>query len=97
VLLGVANGSASGADQRAFFFDGERYLGTDTKDPSAHVAFVGQTGDTVTLRYTLYRASDPLCCPGAGARDVRFRWNGSKLEPLDLIPPTEPGAAASRR
>jgi hypothetical protein len=69
VLVGVHAASADGANQRAFFFAGDRYLGTDTLDPSAHVTVVRQANNVVTLRYDLYRPADPMCCPRAGTAD----------------------------
>jgi hypothetical protein len=97
VLVGVYASSADGANQRAFFFAGDRYLGTDARDPSAYVGVVQQVGNTITLRYTLYRPSDAMCCPSAGTADVRYRWDGSKLEPLDPIPSSDWKAPVSRR
>lgn len=97
VLLGVKSGSATAYNQQAFFFVGGRYLGTDTKDVSAGIRYEGQTDDTVTLAYALYEPDDPNCCPKAGSARVRYRWNGSRLTPLDPIPPENPNASGSRR
>jgi LppP/LprE lipoprotein len=97
VLLGVKSGSATSYNQQAFFFVGGRYLGTDTKGVSAGIRYEGQTDDTVTLAYALYEPNDPNCCPKGGTARVRYRWNGSRLTPLDPIPPESPNASGSRR
>ena len=97
VLIGTRTGSRDGYVQRAFFFVGDRYLGTDTLLPSASIRFVGQADDTVTLAYPLYYPSDRLCCPSAGTARVRYHWTGSKLQPLDEIPPVGDESRGSRR
>src|SRR5262249_26854915 len=63
VLIGTRTGSADGYGQQAFFFVGDRYIGTDAKEPSAKVKVVSQSETEVTLAYPLYRKNDPLCCP----------------------------------
>lgn len=85
VLVGTRKDSGDGYAKRAFFFVGGRYLGTDTSDESAGIRVEGGDSVTVTLAYALYGPNDALCCPGGTAR-VRYRWNGSRLVPLDPIP-----------
>jgi len=97
VLIGVRAGSADGRVQQAFFFVGGRYIGTDTKDPSAAIRVVGQDDTTVTLRYALYRRGDPLCCPHAGHADVRYQLDNGRLSPLDPIPSASGTAPVSRQ
>ena len=97
VLIGVRTGSADGRVQQAFFFVGGRYIGTDTKDPSAAIRVVGQNDTTVTLRYALYKRGDPLCCPHAGHADVRYQLDNGKLSPLDPIPTASGTAPVSRQ
>jgi hypothetical protein len=86
VLVGTRKGSGDGYAKRAFFFVGRRYIGTDTSGDSAGVRVDGQSDTTITLAYALYGPHDALCCPG-GTGVVRYQWNGSKLVPLDPIPP----------
>ncbi len=86
VLVGVRKDSGDGYARRAFFFVGRRYIGTDTSDDSAGIRVDGQSDTTITLAYALYGRGDALCCPG-GTGSVRYQWNGSKLVPLDPIPP----------
>jgi hypothetical protein len=75
VLLGTRNGSG----QRAFFFIGGHYIGTDAKQPSAQISVVSQSDTEVKLAYSL---------SGAGHEaDVRFQLNNGKLTPLDPLPP----------
>jgi hypothetical protein len=86
VLVGTRLDSGDGYAKRAFFFVGGRYIGTDTSDDSAQMRVEGHSDTTVTLAYAIYGQGDALCCPGATKR-VRYQWNGSRLVPLDPIPP----------
>jgi LppP/LprE lipoprotein len=97
VLVGVRRGSADARTQQAFFFVGDRFIGTDTADTSAGISVVDQGDDHVTLDYALYKPSDALCCPSAGSAQVTYRWDGTRLLPQGAIPPSASGAAASRR
>lgn len=83
VLVGTRTGSSG---QQAFFFVDGRYLGTDTKEPSATVKVVGQGDTEVTLAYPLYRKGDPLSSPSGGEARVTFQLNNGKLVPLGKIP-----------
>jgi hypothetical protein len=96
VLLGVRTPSDS-YDQRAFFFLRDRYLGTDTRLPSARISLAAQDNTTVTIEYTLYRRRDPLSDPTGSSATVRYHWNGRRLVPMDPIPPAAWSAKLSRR
>ena len=96
VLIGTAKETAGGYSRLAFFFADGRYLGNDTAEPSLSLEVAAQDGTTVTLRYRLYRASDSLCCPSGGSRKVRFRLRGTRVVPLDPIPPPAGSAGAGR-
>lgn len=96
VLIGVRR-DADGGAQQAFFFYGDRYIGTDTKLPSGRVAVSGQQGSAVTLTYGLYAPGDAIDSPSAGSADVTFRWTGTALEPQSTIPSADPAASPSRR
>ncbi|HEY8304186.1 MAG TPA: LppP/LprE family lipoprotein [Solirubrobacteraceae bacterium] len=96
VLVARRTGSGDGYAQQAFFFVGDRYIGTDTSQPSAGVKVVGQGDTEVTLAYPLYRPHDPLCCPSAGQATVRFQLNNGRLVPLGSIPPASSPTGLSR-
>jgi hypothetical protein len=96
VLVATRTGSGDGYGQQAFFFLGDRYLGTDTKEPSAKLKVVSQGDTEVAIAYPLYRKNDPLCCPGGGQRVVHFVLDNGKLQPLDPIPPASGYANLSR-
>jgi hypothetical protein len=96
VLVGTRTGSGDGYGQQAFFFVDGRYLGTDTKEPSATLKVVSQGDTEVAIAYPLYRSSDPLCCPGGGQRVVHFALNNGKLTALDQIPPANSRTGLSR-
>ncbi len=96
VLTATRTGSGDGYAQQAFFFVGNRYIGTDTSQPSAGVKVVAQGDTEVTLAYPLYRPHDPLCCPGGGQATVRFQLNNGRLVPLGTIPPASSTTGPSR-
>ncbi|HEX3693677.1 MAG TPA: LppP/LprE family lipoprotein [Solirubrobacteraceae bacterium] len=97
VLVAIRTGSNDGYDQQAFFFVGDRYVGTDASSPSAGIAVVSQRDAEVTLGYRLYRPGDPLCCARGGQGDVRFQLNNGRLLALDPIPPVSSSSAPSRQ
>jgi LppP/LprE lipoprotein len=97
VLVGTRSGSADGYGQQAFFFVNGRYLGTDTKLPSATVKLIGQADTEVTLGYPLYRKGDPLADPSGGEAHVTFQLNNGKLMALGKIPPAASNTALSRQ
>jgi hypothetical protein len=96
VLVGTQSSSSDGYGQQAFFFVGSRYIGTDTKDPSATVKVIAQSDTEVTLGYPLYRKGDPLSDPSGGQATVRFQLNNGKLVALDPIPPASSATGTSR-
>lgn len=96
VLIGVARTAAPRAE-RAFFFVGDTFIGTDTSAPSARIEVVAQDDDRVTLAYALYRPGDAVDDPTGGSADVTYAWNGARLVPQDPIPSADPDAPLSRR
>jgi LppP/LprE lipoprotein len=96
VLVGTRNGSTDGYGQQAFFFVDGRYIGTDTKEPSASVRVVGQSDTEVTLAYPLYKPGDPLSHPSGGERSVHFQLNNGQLVSLDPIPPASSSTGVAR-
>jgi hypothetical protein len=97
VLVGTRTGSADGYSQQAFFFVDGRYLGTDTKLPSATVKVIGQADTEVTLGYALYRNGDALVNPSGGEARVTFQLNNGKLVALQKIPPAASNTGLSRQ
>jgi hypothetical protein len=97
VLIGTRTGSGDGYGQQAFFFVNGRYIGTDSKLPSATVKVVSQGDTEVTLAYPLYRKGDPLSSPSGGQAHVSFQLNNGKLVPLGTIPPASSGTGLSRQ
>jgi hypothetical protein len=97
VLVGTSTGSGEGHVQQAFFFIDGRYIGTDTKEPSATISVISQSDTEVTLGYSLYRPGDTLSSPSGGQASVRFVLNDGKLTALDAIPPANSSTGLSRR
>ena len=71
---------------KAFFFVRGRYLGNDAVSSSMQLDVARQRDREITLVYGLFVAGDRPCCPSGGEAEVRFRWNGDKLQPRDEIP-----------
>ncbi|HEV3321904.1 MAG TPA: LppP/LprE family lipoprotein [Solirubrobacteraceae bacterium] len=97
VLIGTRTGAADPYNERAFFFLGAHYLGTDSTLPSASVNIVSQSDTEVVLTYALYRAHDSLCCPSGGLATVHFQLDNGQLVPLDPIPPANSSTGLSRQ
>jgi hypothetical protein len=97
VLVATRTGSADGYAQQAFFFVGDRYIGTDASAPSAGIRLVSQGDTEVALAYRLYRPGDPLCCARGGEATVRFQLNNGRLVALDPIPPVSSSTGTSRQ
>jgi hypothetical protein len=83
VLIGTRTGSGDGYGQQAFFFVNGRYIGTDSKQPSASIRVMSQSDTEVTLAYSLSSSNGAR----AGQANVRFQLDNGKLTPLDPIPP----------
>ncbi len=96
VLIGTKSGSGGGYDRQAFFFVDGRYIGTDTKEPSAVVSVISQGDTEVTLGYSLYRPGEAPSGPAGGQATVRFALNDGKLAALDPIPPANSSTGLSR-
>jgi hypothetical protein len=96
VLLGVSRADGPRAEQ-AFFFVGETFIGTDTKDPSGAIEVVAQSDDSVTLSYALYRPGDAIDSPTGGSAEVAYAWTGTRLVPQGTIPTAASDAPLSRR
>lgn len=97
VLLGIRRATDEPRALQAFFFVGDTFIGTDTKDPSGSIEVSDQDGDAVTLAYGLYRPADSIDDPTGGAAEVTYVWDGARLEPQDPIPPAALDAPLSRR
>jgi len=76
----------AGARRQVIGVSDGRYLGTDTKLPSATVKVVSQADTEVTLAYPIYRHGDPLSSPSGGEARVTFALNNGKLVPSQKIP-----------
>ncbi|HUA12587.1 MAG TPA: LppP/LprE family lipoprotein [Solirubrobacteraceae bacterium] len=85
VLVGARNGEG-GYDQLAFFFIGNRYIGTDVKLPSAKISIAAQSESAVTIVYPLYRPGDKECCATGGSARVTFALENGRLIAMQTIP-----------
>jgi hypothetical protein len=82
VLIGRRQGAAT-PNERAFFFDQTKYLGTDASQPSASVTVISHLDTEVVLSYAIY-------APGASAprghRLVHFALDMGSLAAVEAIP-----------
>ncbi|HTQ68883.1 MAG TPA: LppP/LprE family lipoprotein [Solirubrobacteraceae bacterium] len=95
-LVGTRSGSTDGYGQEVFFFVDGRFIGTDTKEPSASVKVISQNDTEAVVAYTLYRPGDPLSSPSGGQAVVHFQLNNGKLVPAGTIPPVHSSTGTSR-
>jgi hypothetical protein len=79
-------GGGDGGDQRIWFFDGSRFLGTDAPTSSASIVGLWRDLNTIAFMYVLYRPKDALCCATGGGRIVRYHWTGKRIVRLDPLP-----------
>ena len=84
VLVARPVGDAAGG-YRAFFFNEETFIGTDTRANSSKLRVVRKGKVTVTLSYGVYEPGDTPGDP-SGRKRVRFKLEGGVLTPLDTIP-----------
>jgi hypothetical protein len=96
VLVGTRSDSADGYGQQVFFFLDGRYIGTDTKEPSASLKVISQSDTEAVVAYRLYRPGDPLSSPSGGLAVVHFQLNNGALAPLGTIPPVHSSSGPSR-
>jgi LppP/LprE lipoprotein len=94
--LSVIVASGPQKQMQAFFFVNGKYIGTDTKDPSAGITLLGHDDTSATLGYAVYGPDDKLCCPVKTVK-VTYALDNGKLEPQQEIPSASPDAQLSRR
>jgi hypothetical protein len=83
VLLGVRT-PIDNFDQRAFLFLSDRYVGTDTKLPSARISLVKEDDKTVTVEYW-----DPLSDPTVALSCDIMGMVGRWFQTIPFRPPRE--------
>lgn len=87
----VCTGSADGYCQKVFFFDGPRYLGTDTLNDSTAIMAVDAAGPaTIAVKYANYQPNDPFCCPTGTPVSITYHWTGQRLIPSGTPPGHQP-------
>ncbi len=91
VLIGTLSYSTDRLRQKAFFFIGSRFAGTDTLGPSVLVRIVSQSNDAVVLAYPHYGPSDNLFYPRYGYERVEYKLEEGRIVRLGALPPTYVG------
>jgi hypothetical protein len=94
-LIGVLHESADGKYQHVFFFVDGHYIGIDAIRPSASIRIVRASNDVITVSYGIFKPTDALAAPSSH-QQVRYEWTGTKLVPLDPIPPSATNTTAGR-
>jgi|GEM_PF-2688108 len=86
-IAGSKIGTADGATQWVFFFNGTTYLGTDTAVPSPFLSLAGSPAPgQIEVKYVAYARNDPLCCPTLPPVIITYTWNGSTVTPNGTPP-----------
>ena len=76
---GVCSDPAGGPCQKVFIAWNERYLGTDTREPSRAILGVGPAGTgRIAVTYAAYAPGDDPCCPSLAPVTVIFTCNASR-------------------
>ena len=84
----VLIGKTSSGGRLAFFFVQGDYIGNDSTEVSGRLR-VKRTADlTTTLTYGVAQPSTTGGDPTVSKLDVRFTWDGSRLNPDQELPPT---------
>jgi hypothetical protein len=87
IQRGICSGGATGRCQLAFILLDDRFLGTDTLNPSASIKQIEAAGTgRFVITYANYAPDDPGCCPSLPDVDVTYTWTGTRLQP-DKVPP----------
>lgn len=90
-VIGNTEGATGTSPQQLFFFHQGQYLGTASSTPRFAFEITDDDGTTVTVRYLHYAPGDASCCPSDQPYVTRYQWNGTKVVPLDPIPPEGQG------
>ncbi|MEV6771958.1 LppP/LprE family lipoprotein [Nocardia sp. NPDC051030] len=69
------------------FFTNGTYLGTATYEPYMYTQVTGKTRNTVSVKYSWIKDSDPLCCPSGGPSVVTYTLNGTTVQANGQFPP----------
>ncbi|MEA2647257.1 MAG: eukaryotic-like serine/threonine-protein kinase, partial [Chloroflexota bacterium] len=83
-------------EAKAFFFT-DKFIATDTIDPSLDITVLNQDDKSVTLEYGMFHPDDDDCCPSASSVTVTYHWDGTKVTTPDKIPTADPAKDPSRR
>ncbi len=87
VQKGICAGSATGRCQIVFIYLNERFLGTDTLNPSAGILEIRALGvDRFGVLYVNYALDDPGCCPSLPPVGIVYTWTGTRLVPSGVPP-----------
>ncbi len=87
VQKGICAGSATGRCQIVFIYLNERFLGTDTLNPSAAILEIRALGvDRFGVLYANYAPDDPGCCPSLPPVGIVYTWTGTRLVPSGVPP-----------
>ncbi|WP_241716838.1 LppP/LprE family lipoprotein [Sulfoacidibacillus ferrooxidans] len=73
-----------GSVQWVFFFDGSKYIGTDTAKPDTYINSIEPAGTgEIKVTYAVYTANDSIADPTGTPFSVTYQWNGTRLVALE--------------
>lgn len=89
--------TAPQAPRHVLLFRDDSYLGPAASIPSPYTEVIGQTPDTIVVRYRWARLGDAPDRPTGGPVDVRYQQSAAGVVALDPVPtaPTDTAAEAA--
>ena len=76
---GVCATSTDGLCQKVFILWNDRFLGTDTREPSPAILAIAPAGPArLTVTYANYAEGDPACCPSLSPVTVVYTCNAAR-------------------
>ena len=84
---GVCRETANDRCQLVFIFLDNRFLGTDTLNPSQGITNIAAAGiGRLNITYANYAQGDPGCCPSLPPVTITYTWDGARLNPSGTPP-----------
>lgn len=90
-----APATAPRAPRHVLLFDGDTYLGPAASVPAPYTEVIGQSPETIVVRYRWTMPGDPEDQPTGGPADVRYQLSAGGVIALDPVPTIAAETAAA--
>lgn len=71
-----------------FFWHNDRFVGWDSNEEAMTTRTIAAAEPgTFAVTYANYAGSDAACCPSLAPVTISYRWDGTRLQPNQLVPP----------